>query len=232
MTQEKQLNQYDVADWIWSFRFLMLVLIVLAATWTAVVAMRSVSEEGDSSSSFEAKYELKVEIFSAGTPIRDAAEISDILGSNLQSKTLSRVSVQGASPVTFVAASEADAFQALEKIQGIEDQLYQEIQTQADMISSWLNKPTSLTESASAQYLRDLAFLAGTNSDLIDLLRPSVIEGIPENILTNPASPGFNTGRFILPWAVAAFAFLIIAGTATFLKGWHRHREAQSHLEA
>lgn len=202
----EEISLFDVADWLWSFRWLMLACLAIALAGAAL------SWQGDKPTA--AGYEIKLQIFSGGTPARTPGEIADILIAGLKNDDLVLVSAQAANPVIFRASDAETANRAVATAAALTDAVLGEIRQQEVELGHLL----ASSDAALPHYLTAKSFNEGVRSGLTPLVATS-----------SAPSPTSQPGRLvgiIVPFLISGFAFVIIAGATSFARAWRERRGA------
>lgn len=196
----RELSLYDVADWIWRYRVLAVLLLATALVATVLLLLAP----GNDRRSYTATFQ----IYSAGTPVRSAAEISDILASKFRVDSDAVLAGPGSLTVTFATREAAEG--ALTTARDVQDSLVAEVTTRLSDVESLIAE----NEVALSIALQAKSFLGATKADLITLIHGSVRENViaqPRSILAAPA-------------VFFAFVFFGVASLHSFWRGWRRRR--------
>lgn len=216
-TSAEEISIFEIADWLWSFRWLALTLMFFAAAWSSALIW-----SGSDSSPAAATYRVTSTIFPSGTHIRSASDIASILKERLNSVGVRVETTEGANPVIAAATSSQDAQLAIATAQELEEQLAADVQAQIDLLSR-LIQDDNASEFVSSQYVINVSLLDGIRGGLIKIIASSSEEVPPQT--SGPA----RGGRFLLPWALCFGAFIALALGITFAKQWRSHREQKRH---
>lgn len=209
-----ELSPFDIADWLWSFRWLAAALLLCAAIWSAFLFWT-----GTSNSNSRPSYELVVSLYASGTPLRSVSEIVDIYRSGLRTAGLVVTSEAGAVPLVWQAESQTLADAAATEARQIADRLIADVRSQNDSLAPYMQREI-VPEVIAGQYLRNTAFLDGVETGLIEFSRPTV---------RAVAAPRSALGvRLLLPWIACGVAFMGLAGGITFVSRWRAHRHGGS----
>jgi hypothetical protein len=201
----QQISYFDIADWLWSFRWMMLAFAMLAVAWGSAVWFNF--------KALPPHYEIKAQVFSGGTPIRGTGEIADIIVAGLENPKLTLVSAPTASPVIFQTSELGLATEAEARIATIRDALVAEVRDQTVELEGLL--PAS--EAARLQIFKARAFVAGIDSGLVPLI---------DTVVATRAVPPFNPlPAFFTAALSCAILFLLTAGTVTFVRAWKDRRQ-------
>ncbi|WIY52394.1 hypothetical protein O9Z70_13120 [Devosia sp. YIM 151766] len=207
MTEDNsEISLFDVADWLWSFRWLMLVCAAIGIV-SAFVAWQN------SSSTPAPSYEIKLQIFSGGTPVRGPGEIADILVAGLDDPRLELISAPAANPVIFRTGDSQLAGSLRAEIAALTDAMMAEVKTQ----ETELERLLPANENALPLYLETKAFIEGVNSGLVS--------PIVTTVTASTASERSRLPALFLPVMASGLAFLLIAGAISFAREWKRRRE-------
>jgi hypothetical protein len=210
-----ELSPFDIADWLWSFRWLAGGLILLAAVWTAVLLWTSSS----SGPSAPPSYQLVINLYTSGTPVRSVPEIAYIYEARLISPKLWLTSAPGANPVVLHSDSKALAEAAAIQAEEIGAELIAEVRNHMNALAPYMQRD-DVSEFVVGQFLKNMAFLQGADSGLTDISRTTINEFIP-------GRPDSRT-NLLLPWLACGVAFLVLAGVVTFVSTWRTRRQRAS----
>lgn len=220
--KQEQLSIYDVAEWFWSFRWLIVGLFALASIWTAILVATSPPQPGADASS---GVQLRVKVLASGTPLRSAEQITDIVSSALNGDEVKMTSFSPATTMLFTAKTSADADAAIAKVGQIESALDKEVRQRIQLLAAERSRVLQSTEFAASQYLSAVTFVDGIDAGLAKIVDVSVeqqagnaAKGVPVRVLLS---------RLIIPWAFAAAVFVVATGLITFARGWKRHRSGR-----
>ncbi|WP_169196992.1 hypothetical protein [Devosia sp. MC1541] len=206
MTDDRpEISIFDVAEWLWSFRWLMLACAVAAVIWAAVAWQMSTRASAPA-------YEIKLQIFSGGTPGRPPGEVADILAAGLSDSELVLVSAPSANPVVFRTVDRQRADRVSAEVATLADAIISEARARESELERLL--PTN--ENALPQYLSTKAFVDGVNSDLVPLIVTNV-----GPVAVSMRSP---TQAILIPVLACGCLFLLIAGAITFVGEWWKWR--------
>jgi hypothetical protein len=206
-----EITPFDIADWFWSFRWLAVSLLLCATVWTAVLFWAA----RDSNSNSQQSYELIIGLYSSGTPVRSVSAIADIYGARLVSTGLSLASTAGSNPVVLRANSQNEAEVAAVEADQIADQLVADVRSQVNSLAAYMQRE-DVPEFIAGQYVRNISFLDGVETGLIEVSRTTVREVI---------SPSSGLGiRVALPWIACGVIFFVLAGAVTFVSKWKAYR--------
>ncbi|KKB08890.1 hypothetical protein [Devosia chinhatensis] len=208
-----ELSPFDIADWLWSFRWLAVALFLGATAWTGSLLFANAG----STAVEEPRHDLVIGIYRAGTPVRSVTEIADIYGSRLMSPTRALISEAGAAPVVLRAQNRDAAEAAATESSELAMQLVAEVQAQADTLAVYMRREI-VPDFIAEQYFTNTAFLAGVQSGLIEISRPV----IREVTSARGTGPGI---RLALPWITAGVVFLAVAGVISFVSAWRTRRQ-------
>lgn len=197
MTEDSsEISLFDMADWLWSFRWLMLACLAIAAGW-ALFAWQNIKDPAP-------LYEVKLQVFSGGTPVRGTAEIVDILVAQLEDPGLEQVSAPAANPVVYRTSDSQLASRVEAGAAPVTEALLEEVRSQETELKRLLRT----NENALPLYLKTKAFIEGVNSGLVSLVMTTVITVTP-----NTASGRSRTLALLIPLMASGFLFLVIAGS-------------------
>lgn len=205
MTDDRpEISIFDIADWLWSFRWLMLACAAIAIIW-ATLAWQT-------SKSAVQSYEVRLQIYSGGTPLRSPGEIADIVAAGLSIPMATLVSPPSANPVIFLT----DDRQKAERIGAELAPLTEAMIAEAGALKIELERLLLTNENALPQYLKTKAFLEGVNSGIVPLIVTSV---------TPAAGSTRSLMRIILiPVLSCGCLFLLAAGATSFIVEWKKRR--------
>ncbi|MET3926357.1 hypothetical protein [Devosia sp. 2618] len=198
---EQEVSLYDLADWAWSYRFLALVFVVIGIA--GAVAAWAVPNVATPS------YRASFTIYTAGTPVRTAAEIAEILAGQLSDTAAIITSDPGANPVTAEMSSSGNDT-AASTAANVEASLVAEVQERQSVTLPLI----SGTEGALELNLTADSFLAAHRDGLIKLIQPEFSE----------QSPGRSIRDSIIIIVASGALFFLIAGMHSFWIHWRRHR--------
>lgn len=210
-----ELTPFDIADWLWSFRWLAAALLVFAAIWTGFLFW---TNRGGASNA-RPIYELAISVYASGTPLRSPSEIGDIYRAGLRATGLVVASEPAAVPLVWRAETQAVADAAAAEAAEIADRLIADVRSQTDFLAPYLQREI-VPEVIAGQYLRNIAFLEGVEAGLIEVSRPTV--------RAVAASSNALGVRLLLPWIACGVLFLGLAGGTTFVSRWRAHRHARN----
>lgn len=200
---------FDIADWIWSFRWLAIAFVTLAAIWTGIIFWTA-SKVVPVNTSFV----VTITIYPSGTPVRNATEISSILSSRLAAMNVRITSALGDSQVVVNVPTNEAVEKVISVAEKLEDDLTSDVQAQLNLLAPLMSNDY-VPEYIAAQYVTDATFLAG-QSGLFRLLDPVVSKRVSN-------SPEPNRMQLIQPWLFFGLAFGAIAGGITFARKWKEH---------
>lgn len=205
--EEAEISLFDIAEWFWSFKWLMLACAIVAIAWIAL-AWQNVKATPPS-------FNVNLQIFSGGTPVRTPEEISDILAAKLDVPGVERLSAPAANPLHYRAADMEKAEAVQSQVDAIVKDMLAEVSAQQDELQRLL----TINETALPQYLEAKSFVESVTSGLIS---PVVTE-----ISSADTSTTSKITSLVLPVVVCGFVFLLIAGTISFIREWkQRHQVA------
>lgn len=208
-----ELSPFDIADWLWSFRWLAAGLIVCAAIWTALMLLPA----GDSNTPEELTHQLVIDLYASGTPVRSVSEITDIYRARLVTPELWMVSAVGANPIVLHSYSKNVTEGAATESRQISDELLADVRSLTDSLAPYMQREF-VPEMIAGQYIKNTAFLDGVEAGLIEISRPTVSQ-------LDPPSRGGPGARLSLPWVACGVLFLVLAGGITFISRWKAHRQ-------
>jgi hypothetical protein len=221
---EKELDLFDIADWLWSFRWLALGMAAIALVWTVFALVGARGASAAPAAVTPPTYLLTINIYSSGTPVRAPADIADIYATRLSSESLRLASNPGAEPIIFTTTDRATAEAGLAAAEQIAEQLVADVRSQAAFLTRYKNEDP-LPEAAATQYIRSIAFLEGLQSGLFDLASATVTEHVRAEVADNESQTNSNMlTRLLMPWIFCGFAFLAIAGSVSFANEWQKRR--------
>jgi hypothetical protein len=201
---DKEIDIYDIADWLWTFKWLGLVLLVLGLAgstyiWITSDARRSVQE-------------ITLTIFSGGNGLQTEEQIAEILGSTAVENGASLLSARATNPVIFSAIDLSSAQAALTAIAAMENLLL-------DQTRAWVNEITPLINdnpAAFESYTNVRSFLNGLDSGLFKLV----------TVENQEVQLSVSMARNLLPLIAATGLFLLIALGGSFANSWRNRRSA------
>lgn len=196
---------FDMADWLWSFRWLMLACLAIAIGW-----MLWAWQNAKDPAPF---YEVKLQIFSGGTPVRGPAEIADILVDGIKTANLELVSAPGSNPVIYRTSDSQMANRVEVDVAPVTAALLAEVVSQQSELSRLLRT----NENALPQYLSTKSFIEGVKSGLIT--------PVVTTVTLMEASERSRVVTLLVPAISSGFLFLLIAGGISFSREWKRHRK-------
>jgi hypothetical protein len=195
---DREISLFDVADWLWSYRVLAVLLALAGLTGAAAVWFFTPPAT--------ATFRTTVSVYSSGTPVRTATEITDILLGQLADSIPNVVVGTAASPLMVDFVSTADVETARQTIDALEASLLAEVmKLQADTAPLVGTSEAALTLNLDAK-----AFIEGSNTGLIKIVRVAVQELTAQRQLRTP----------IMVMVAAGFMFLALAGTHSFWTRW------------
>lgn len=198
---------YDALDWMWSFRWLALVSLLIGATISVVIWATTPPPA--------TLHNVTIQIFSGGTSVRTPQEIADMYSSHLGNEQLHLLSGRTENPLIFQALSREQAELAISQISEISDQIIQEVQELASEIRPLINE----NDAAMEQYLRHRAFLRGVQAGLVHIAVATTSEG------TEAARPRF---AWALPLMLSLVAYGVLAVLWSVWRGWSDRRRVQA----
>lgn len=207
-----ELSPFDIADWFWSFRWLAVALLLLAAIWTAVLFWT----ERSSSSGEERAHNVVISIYAGGTPVRSVSEIVGIYRIRLVSPGRTLTSVPGADPLVLHAERKSLADAAVTESNQLAEQLVAEVQAQTDTLGPYMQREV-VPEAIAGQYIRNISFLSGVEAGLVQVSSPAV------EAVTSAQYAGMEV-RLVLPWITCGVLFLALAGAISFVSKWRTRR--------
>jgi hypothetical protein len=211
---------FEVADWLWSWRWLALTMVILGAAGTVLMLQTGEAPAPLPDNHDQPEYEITLQVYAAGTPVRGLVEIADILGTKLQNDDAVLTSPWATLPVVFRANTREEAVRTVARAEEISDQLTAEVQGQADALEKFLDS-RPVPDPAMSQFIRSLAFTQGIEDGLIDVVRGTV-----KLTRGDASSPFRSRTALIAPLVFAGLGFFLIAGGVTFARSWRRHRLA------
>lgn len=158
-------------------------------------------------------FEIKLQIFSGGTPVRGPEEIADILVAGLKDPKLTLVSAPSANPVVFQTSDSQVANSVEVEVAALSEAMLAEVSAQ----EAELERLLPANENALPQYLRAKSFIEGVNSGLV---LPIVTTVTPDS-----TSGPSRVATLLIPVMASGFLFLVIAGAVSFVRAWKRRRE-------
>jgi uncharacterized protein involved in exopolysaccharide biosynthesis len=200
----EEISLFDIADWLWSFRWLMLVCLAIAIAGAALAWQNTKAPEPT--------YDVKLQIFSGGTPVRGPAEIADIVISGLEDEGLVLKSAQSANPIIFQTTDAQIAGRVEATIATLTDALIEEVRVQ----EVELGRLVQGNETALSQYLMAKSFIEGVRSGLIPLIETS--------IAPSTVSQQSRMLALLLPVLASGVLFFLVAGTVSFSREWKKRR--------
>ena len=205
-----EIGLFDVADWLWPFRWLGLAFLTIAVIWTGVVFWT-----GRQAPAAVPGYTVTTSIYPSGTPVRQSSDIAGILRSRLASVGLTVRSELGANPVVVNVPTNDATKIVIAAVQEVEGELIADVKAQVTILAP-LMRSENVPDSVAAQYIKNVSFLDG-QANLIHLLDP---------VVTRRAAAETGTGRtqIMMPWLVCGAAFFAIAGGISFTRAWKAHR--------
>jgi hypothetical protein len=201
---DAEISLFQVADWLWSFRWLMLACAIGAIGWAGVAWQNN---------SPATSFDIKLQIFSGGTPVRRPDEIADILVAGLGKPGLQLVSSPAQNPVIFRASDGQLANSIEEDVAGLTDAMMIEVREQQTELVRLL--PTN--ETALPHFLRTKAFIEGVNSGLI--------APVLTTVSSSEATARSRANVVLLPIVVCGLLFFLTAGAISFGRTWKKRRE-------
>ncbi|MDV3253786.1 hypothetical protein DevBK_20795 [Devosia sp. BK] len=220
--KQEQFSIYDVAEWFWSFRWLIIGLLALAGIWTAVLVVTTPSQPVAEPTS---EVQLRVKVLASGTPLRSAEQISDIVSSALDGDEVKMTSISPTTTMLFTARTMADAEAIMDKLQQIDTALETEVRQRVQLLANEESRVLQSTEFAASQYLGAVTFVGGIDAGLIKIV-DAYLEKQPGSA-ANAVPVRVFLSRLILPWAFAGAVFVVVTGVMTFARGWKRHRSGR-----
>lgn len=199
-----EISLFDLVDWLWSFRWFLLLCVAMALAGAALA--------WQSTRTLSPSYEVRVQIFSGGTPVRDPAEIADILIAGLKNDGLALVSAQSANPIIFQTADMRIVTQAKQTVETLTAAIIEEVRAQEIELGRLLQG----NETALPLYLRAKSFNEGTSSGLIPLIVTSIGPG--------SVSERSRVMAVIMPVLASGVFFFLVAGTLSFVRQWKNRR--------
>lgn len=194
MEKDSEKSLLEVADWIWSSRWLIVIYAIAAAGWVLLAWQNNPSVTS---------FEIKLQIFSGGTPVRAPGEVADILVAGLAKPGLQLVSTSATNPVVFRTTNRQLADSVEEDVSGLVEDIMKEVSAQQIELARLL--PTNNT--ALPQFLSTKAFIEGVNSGLISL--------VVTTISSSEASVRSRGNVVLLPLVVCSLLFFLTAGATT-----------------
>ncbi len=205
-----EIGLFDVADWLWPFRWLGLAFLATAVIWTGVVFWT-----GRQAPVAVPGYTVTTNIYPSGTPVREASDIAGILRSRLASGGLAVRSELGANPVVVNVPTNDATKAVIAAVQEVEGELIADVEAQVTILAPLMSSE-NVPDSVAAQYIKNVSFLDG-QANLIRLLDPVVTRRAA-------AETGTGTTQLLIPWLVCGAAFFAIAGGISFTRAWKVHR--------
>lgn len=208
-TKSGEIGLFDIADWIWDFRWLVIGFITLALMWTGITFWTVIKAKPVSTN-----FVVTTTIYPSGTPVRNVPEIASILRSRLTAMSLRFTSALGDNPVVVNVPTSEAAEKVIAIAEALAEDLISDVQAEVNTLTPFMSND-NVPNYIAAQYIKDVAFLAG-QSRLIRLLDPVISKRPPD-----PVQP--NRMQFLMPWLLCGSAFFAIAGGVTFTKKWKEH---------
>lgn len=207
-----ELSPFAIADWLWSFRWLAVTLLACAAVWTAVLFWT----EGNGGLVGAPGYNVVIDVYSGGTPVRSASEIVDIYRARMVKAGRFVTSAAGANPIVLQAHSKTLADAAVAESSQLAEQLVAEVKAQTGALATFTQREV-VPDFVAKQYIVNTSFVSGVEAGLIQVSRA----GVEQVTSTRSAGAGL---RLLLPWITCGVLFLVLAGVTSFVSKWRNHR--------
>lgn len=177
---------------------------VAAVIWAAVASQNT----GQAAPA----YEIKLQIFSGGTPVRPPGEIADILVVGLSGLGLELVSAPSTNPVIFRTGDR----QLADGVEAEVITLTKAMIAETSARERELERLLKSNENALPEYLSSKAFLESVDSGLVQLIVTRV----------EPAAGGARSKMqaIVIPILACGCLFLLVAGAVTFVGEWRKWR--------
>ena len=190
-------------DWIeaeahfWSLRWLFVLCLVAASGVAAFNVWRAPPPQ--------TSYSVSLEVYAAGTPVRGASEIADILRGSLAGAHIAVASGRGYVPVVVNAESQAATQDVLATAQKVADQLDVEVQTRMADLANVLGA----NDAALPLYLGAKSYLAARKGGMIQLIRPVISNqiGPDQSLITQVGLPIFLALTLFIAVAMASYGY-------------------------
>lgn len=199
-----EISLFDIVIWLWSYRWLALACTALALGWTGLM-WQNVKAPTPS-------YEVKLQIFSGGTPVRARDEIADIFAAGLSRPGLNLLSSPSTNPVILQTTDS----QLANRVEADVEQLVHALMAEVRAQEAELKRLLPVNENALPIYLKTKAFVEGVNSGLI----PPVVTTVSLAAVSQRSSQI----ALIIPVIVSGFLFLLMAGAVTFSREWKKRQ--------
>ncbi|MBJ7579360.1 hypothetical protein JHC09_15900 [Devosia sp. MC532] len=204
MPQDKDIDVYDIADWLWSFKWMAAAFLILGLAGSAYMW-----RAGDAPPSKE----IILSVFPGGNVVWSDVQIVEILSATAM-ESGARVLPSGAASQVVLSVQEAGSEKAvIAVIAEVEGLLLNQTRAWVDEITPLINQNSAAFDS----YATARAFLKGLDSGMIKLV------AVESREVPRPTS----IMRQLLPLGAACGLFLLLACGRSFVVGWRRRKTGQ-----